>query len=127
MSEEKKPTKITDYLKTKTWLKTSECYCKALKEFYPEVLKGFDDRSFKELGADREMRIELAKHGLDSRPPEIHRLYMKHVLQLPSRWLELVIEADRQNITRRAPGTIDEIMYELLDRAVKDSETKGDV
>jgi hypothetical protein len=110
---------ISDELKRQIWTSTSICYCKALKETYPEELKDFEEKGFWVEGCDREMREVLSYKGLDQRNPDIHRRYMAHVLQLNSIMLELIIEADRQGVIRRAPYTIDEIMYELLDRSVK--------
>jgi len=111
-------------MKHKIWISTQICYCKALQEEYPDVFKDIKPESFKILGTDREMRYELSKLGLEERSENIHRRYMGHVLNLTTKQLELIIEADRQEVIRRAPYTIDEIMYELLNRSVKESETR---
>jgi hypothetical protein len=116
--------KITQSVKNRSWIDTQKCYCRALKETYPEVLKAFDEAKFKNYGYDKEMRVQLDLNGLEDRSHDIHRRYMAHVLQLSTKKLELIIECDKQGLIRRGPGTIDEIAYELLDRAVKESETK---
>lgn len=109
--------KISQKLKEKIWISTQVCYCRALKELYPEILKHYDEPAFNLLGCDREMRSAILDAGLEDRSEEIHRLYMKHVLELSTKELELIIRADKEGAIRRAPYTIDEIMYELLDRA----------
>ncbi len=116
--------KITKNLKDRCWRDTNKCYCKALKETYPELLKDFDEKQFKQFGIDREMREVLIDADQPTRSPDIHRLYMKHVLNLSTKKLELIIECDKQGAIPRAPYTIDEIVYELLDRAVKESQPK---
>lgn len=114
--------KITEKQKTKIWLSTSACYCKALKECYPDILKNADESKFNELNYDRELRKHLAMAGVDERNDEIHRMYMKHVLNLSTSELEAIIEADKQKVIRRAPYTIDEITYELLNRSINPGE-----
>lgn len=115
--------KITDKLKMRIWISTQICYCKALKDTYPDIFKDIKETSFKLLGTDREMRSELKDAGLEERNEDIHRRYMGHVLNLSTKELELIIEADKQEVIRRAPYTIDEITYELLNRVIN-PETK---
>lgn len=118
----RKPTKEVI---TKAWVKTSYCYCRALKDHYPDLLKDFDDVQMKGFGCDREMRDVLKTAKVEERSADIHRLYMKYVLQLSTKDLEQIISYDKEGFIRRAPHTIDEINLELFHRAVENSETKG--
>ena len=117
----RKPSKETII---KAWIKTSYCYCQALKEYYPELLKDFTDEQMKKYRCDQEMREVLSLAGEPDRSEDIHRLYMKFILELPTKDLEQIISYNENKYIKRAAGTIDEISYELLDRAVKNSETK---
>jgi hypothetical protein len=123
----KKPVKKPDQATiTRAWVKTSKCYCRALKDHYPELLKDFDDKKMSQYGCDREMRILLNEADLASRNADIHRLYMKYVLQLSTKDLEQIITYDREGFIRRAPHTIDEINLELFHRVVESPESKGE-
>jgi len=108
----------------KAWVKTSYCYCRALKEHYPELLKDFTDEQMKSYGCDQDMRRILKESKVEERSTDIHRLYMKYVLQLSTKDLEQMISYDKEGFIRRAPHTIEEIQLELFHRAVENSETK---
>lgn len=106
------------------WTATQVCYCKALLETYPEILKGFDPKQFGVFGQDRAMKEYLLELGLLIRSEDIHRRYMAHILNLTTQQLNKIIETNEKGIIKRAPETIDEISYELLNRAVKENEKK---
>ena len=117
--------KLTKQELKKIWISTQRCYCKALQETYPDVLKDFNPRSFGRYQYDREMKDVVTDKGLPYQSDDIHRKYMAHVLNLTTAQLNGIIEASNQGGIRRAPGTIDEISYELLNRSVAESEEKA--
>jgi hypothetical protein len=123
--DEQSPRTIGDDLKAKIWHSTSRCYTRALKDTYPNVFKKWDDKRLDEEWEDHRMRSVLSAAGLDDRNPVINRHYMDRVLQLSTQELNLIIEADKQGVIRRAGETIDAILNELLTRSL-DPETKAE-
>lgn len=117
--------KLTKSELKKIWISTQRCYCKALYETYPEELKSFNPRSFGRYGYDRDMKAIIYDNGLEAQSEDIHRKYMTHVLNLTTDQLNKILEASAQGGIKRAPGTIDEISYELLNRSVRESEEKA--
>jgi hypothetical protein len=97
---------------------TNCCFRAAILEVYSPYLTQKQKRlhltSLKTL-------IEL-EYPHEPYPPEVHRAYMRHVLAMSTRRLEIVLAAFQQDKQYRKQETIDAIMTELFERSV--SETK---
>jgi hypothetical protein len=98
---------------------TNGCFRKALLDHFGHRL------------TDKQKRynlIELKRHietklNEKIRTPEINATYMKYVLQMPTKKLELIIRANKTGQQFRSGETIDRIMTELMERSM-DPEPK---
>lgn len=97
------------------WDSTSRCYCKALKEEYPDVFKRTSYKQLEVQDFDRVMRAKLEQKGLPSRSPTIHEKYLKYLKQLSNKELELVIKSAEH--FKRDGTTVHACIDELFERA----------
>ena len=105
---------------------TDECFKEALIDVYGRRMSVAEKEQSCE---DIKQTIlswndEVDNIGIPIRSPEINAMYRKHLCELDSEKLSLILEAFQKNKQYRSQVTIDAIMTELFERSTN-PETRG--
>ena len=111
--------RMTRKLISHIWDITNRCYKETLAEEYPVVFKDID----LDYHDDRAMKIELLGRGLPWKGESIDNKYWDKIIKLPTKQLELILEAHKKGKILRAQATVEAILGELLNRTAP-PETK---
>lgn len=105
--------RMTKKIISHIWDATNRCYKEALCEEYPDVFKRFNIDN----ASDQDMREILFSLQLPARSESINNKYLDRLVKLPTKELELIVEAHKKEKILRAQPTIEAILDELMLRS----------
>ena len=111
--------RMTKKLISHIWATTNKCYKETLAEEYPLIFKDLDLDSLD----DKDMKSHLLGNGLPWKGESIDNKYWDKIIKLPTKQLELILEAHKKGKILRAQATVEAILGELLNRTAP-PETK---